>query len=97
MPRMPSNVPLGNRAPGFAGGFLRLRVATRFGSILSGFFRNQQTRVYLKTVNTPKQRVFSTCWAPFFLAIPRVFLQKNGFIRRKIPRRLSYSRFSDRP
>ena len=24
-------------------------------------------RVYLKTVNTPKQRVFSTCWAPFFL------------------------------
>ena len=54
-------------------------------------------RVYLKTVNTPKQRVFSTCWAPFFLAIRRVFLQKNGFIRRKIPRRLSYSRFSDRP
>ena len=35
-------------------------------------------RVYLKTVNTPKQRVFSTCWAPFFLAIRRVFLQKNG-------------------
>ena len=33
-------------------------------------------RAYLKTVNTPKQRVFSTCWAPFFLAIPRVFLQK---------------------
>ena len=33
-------------------------------------------RVYLKTVNTPKQRVFSTCWAPFFLAIRRVFLQK---------------------
>ena len=32
--------------------------------------------VYLKTVNTPKQRVFSTCWAPFFLAIRRVFLQK---------------------
>ena len=54
-------------------------------------------RVYLKTVNTPKQRVFSTCWAPFFLAIRRVFLQKNGFIRRKIPRRLSYFRFPDRP
>ena len=53
-------------------------------------------RVYLKTVNTPKQRVFSTCWAPFFLAIRRVFLQKNGFIRRKIPRRWSYFRFSDR-
>ena len=33
-------------------------------------------RVYLKTVNTPKQRVFFTCWAPFFLAIRRVFLQK---------------------
>ena len=33
-------------------------------------------RVYLKTVNMPKQRVFSTCWAPFFLAIRRVFLQK---------------------
>ena len=97
MPRTPSNVPLGNRAPGFAGGFLRLRVAMRFGSTLSGFFRNQQNRVYLKTVNTPKQWVFSTCWAPFFLAIRRVFLQKNGFIRRKIPRRLSYSRFSDRP
>ena len=54
-------------------------------------------RVYLKTVNTPKQRVFSTCWAPFFLAIRRVFLQKNGFIRRKTPRRWSYFRFSDRP
>ena len=54
-------------------------------------------RAYLKTVNRPKQRVFSTCWAPFFLAIPRVFLQKNGFIRRKVPRRLSYFRFSDRP
>ena len=54
-------------------------------------------RVYLKTVNTPKQRVFSTCWALFFLAIRRVFLQKNSFIRRKIPRRLSYFRFSDRP
>ena len=35
-----------------------------------------RVRVYLKTVNTPKRRVFSTCWAPFFLAIPRVFLQK---------------------
>ena len=76
MPRTPSNVPLENRAPGFAGGFLRFRLATRFGSILSGFFRSQQNRVYLKTVNTPKQRVFSTCWAPFFLAIRRVFLQK---------------------
>ena len=52
MPRTPSNVPLGNRAPGFAGGFLRLRVATRFGSILSGFFRNQQnshTELQLKS------------------------------------------------
>ena len=47
MPRTPSNVPLGNRAPGFAGGFLRLRVAPRFGSILSGFFRNQQNKGYL--------------------------------------------------
>ena len=42
MPRTPSNVPLGNRAPGFAGGFLRFCVPTRFGSILSGFFQNQQ-------------------------------------------------------
>ena len=24
-------------------------------------------RVYLKTVYTPKQRVFSNCWTPFFL------------------------------
>ena len=54
-------------------------------------------RVYLKTVNTPKQRVFSACCAPFFLAIHKVFLRKNGFIRRKIPRRWSYFRFSDRP
>ena len=42
MPRTPNNVPLENQAPGFAGGFLRFRVATRFVSILSGFFRNQQ-------------------------------------------------------
>ena len=42
MPRTPSNVPLENRAPGFAGGLFRFRVAMRFGSILSGFFRNQQ-------------------------------------------------------
>ena len=42
MPRTPSNVSLGNRAPGFAGGFFRFRVAMRFGSILSGFFRSQQ-------------------------------------------------------
>lgn len=41
MPRTPINVPLGNRAPGKAGGFFRFRVAMRFGSILSGFFRNQ--------------------------------------------------------
>ena len=45
-------------------------------------FKEALIRVYLKTVNTPKQRVFSTRWAPFFLAIRRVFLQKNGFIRR---------------
>ena len=54
-------------------------------------------RVYLKTVNTPKQRVFSVCCAPFSLAIHKVFLRKNGFSRRKIPRCWSYSRFSDRP
>lgn len=42
MLRTPSNVPLGNRAPGFAGGFLRFCVPTRYGSIRSGFFRNQQ-------------------------------------------------------
>ena len=38
-------------------------------------------RVYLKTVNMPKQRVLSACCAPFFLAIHKVFLRKNGFIR----------------
>ena len=54
-------------------------------------------RVYLKTVNTPKQRVFSVCCAPFSLAIHKVFLRKNRFIRRKIPRCWSYFRFSDRP
>ena len=43
---------------------------------LSAVQRSEEIRVYLKTVNTPKQRVFSTCWAPFFLAIRRVFLQK---------------------
>ena len=57
----------------------------------------KDVRVYLKTVNTPKQRVFSVCCAPFFLAIHKVFLQKNDFIRRKIPRCWSYFRFSDRP
>ena len=55
------------------------------------------TRVYLKTVNMPKQRVFSACCAPFSLVIHKVFLRKNGFIRRKIPRCWSYSRFSDSP
>ena len=54
-------------------------------------------RVYLKTVNMPKQRVFSACCVPFFLAIRKVFLRKNGFIRRKIPRYWSYFRISDRP
>ena len=54
-------------------------------------------RVYLKTVNMPKQRVFSACCTPFFLAIHKVFLRKNGFIRRKIPRCWSYFRFPDRP
>ena len=54
-------------------------------------------RVYLKTVNMPKQRVFSACCAPFSLVIHKVFLRKNGFSRRKILRCWSYSRFSDRP
>ena len=54
-------------------------------------------RVYLKTVNMPKQRVFSACCTPFFLAIHKVFLRKNDFIRRKIPRCWLYFRFSDRP
>ena len=57
----------------------------------------QLFRVYLKTVNMPKQRVFSACCAPFSLVIHKVFLRKNGFSRRKIPRCWSYSRFSDRP
>ncbi|MEE0382308.1 MAG: hypothetical protein UDN35_08030, partial [Oscillospiraceae bacterium] len=43
-------------------------------------------RAYLKTVNMPKQRVFSACCAPFSLVIHKVFLRKNGFSRRKIPR-----------
>ena len=38
-------------------------------------------RVYLKTVNMPKQRVFSACCAPFSLVIHKVFLRKNGFSR----------------
>ena len=59
--------------------------------------RNWIIRVYLKTVNMPKQRVFSACCAPFSLVIHKVFLRKNGFSRRKIPRCWSYSRFSDRP
>ena len=59
--------------------------------------RREIFRVYLKTVNTPKQRVFSVCCAPFSLAIHKVFLRKNGFIRRKIPRCWSYFRFLDRP
>ena len=36
----------------------------------------RQFRVYLKTVNTPKQRVFFHLLGTIFLAIPRVFLQK---------------------
>ena len=54
------------------------------GECIKGSTSRSFARVYLKTVNTPKQRVFSTCWAPFFLQYPEVFLQKNGFIRRKI-------------
>ena len=43
--------------------------------------RREIFRVYLKTVNTPKQRVFSACCAPFSLVIHKVFLRKNGFSR----------------
>ena len=68
----------------------------KFGTL--GTVQAEQVfRVYLKTVNMPKQRVFSACCTPFFLAIHKVFLRKNGFIRRKIPRCWSYSRFPDRP
>ena len=71
------------------------------GSKLHRIIESEKTfeilRVYLKTVNTPKQRVFSACCAPFSLAIHKVFPRKNGFIRRKIPRCWSYFRFSDRP
>ena len=35
--------------------------------------------------------------APFFLAIHKAFLRKNGFIRQKIPCCWSYLRFPDRP
>ncbi len=65
-----------------------------------GFYRICSSvflRAYLKTVNTPKQRIFSACCAPFFLAIHKVFPRKNGFIRRKISRCWSYFRFSDTP
>ena len=65
-----------------------------------GFYRIYSSvflRAYLKTVNTPKQRIFSACCAPFFLAIHKVFPRKNGFIRRKISRCWSYFRFSDTP
>ena len=55
------------------------------------------TRVHLKTANTPKQRVFSRCAAPFFLEIHKVFLRQNGLPNGKIPRRWSYFPFSDRP
>ena len=69
----------------------------RSGSDLFHLRDGFEIRVYLKTVNMPKQRVFSACCAPFSLVIHKVFLRKNGFIRRKIPRCWSYSRFSDRP
>ena len=42
-------------------------------------------RVYLKTVNMPKQRVFSACCAPFSLVIHKVFLRKNGAQQAKNP------------
>ena len=34
------------------------------------------TRVYLKTVNTPKQRIFSACCAPFFLQYTKYSCEK---------------------
>ena len=37
-----------------------------------------ELRAYLKTVNMPKQRVFSACCAPFSLAIHKVFPRKNA-------------------
>ena len=37
-------------------------------------------RVYLKTVNTPKQRVFSTCWAPFFLVVKKESTKDNIYL-----------------
>ena len=50
-------------------------------------------RVYLKTVNMPKQRVFSACCTPFFLAIHKVFLRKNGLPSTKIPRCRAHFQF----
>ena len=55
----------------------------RSGSDLFHLRDGFEIRVYLKTVNMPKQRVFSACCAPFSLVIHKVFLRKNGFIRRK--------------
>ena len=52
-------------------------------------------RVHLKTANTPGQRAFSRCAAPFSLAIHKVFLRKNGWPNTKIPRCRSHFQFSD--
>ena len=76
------------------------RASTAKMEAVPGFYRIYSSvflRAYLKTVNTPKQRIFSACCAPFFLAIHKVFPRKNGFIRRKISRCWSYFRFSDTP
>ena len=48
---------------------------------------------YLKTVNTPKQRVLSRSAAPFSLKIQQVFLRKNGLHSGKIPRCWAYFQF----
>ena len=57
-------------------------------------------RVYLKTVNTPEQRVFSACCALFSLAIHKVFLRENGisilFLEKMVNTILSCEYFAGR-
>ncbi len=70
----------------------------RFDSVADDVFLiefNNSIRAYLKTVKTPKQRLFFPCAAPFSLEIHPVFLQKNGLHREKIPRCWSFCQFSD--
>jgi len=63
---------------------------------LQSVFLRPFVRVYLKTVNMPKQWVFSRCAAPFFLEIHPVFPRQNGLHNEKIPYCWAHFQFSDR-